>query len=312
MNQRRLGNIAVISAIIIFSLNFISMKYLVKYIPPFGLIFLRFALASIFFNIVILFRKEKHIIKKDDKKKVVLAGFVGIVIYYCFQTIALIYISASLAALICGLIPIFTLLTKVFIDKRRLALSELLIFLISIVGVFLVLDMGLKELFSSSEIIGFLYMLLAVLSWIVYTILTYSLQNSYDTLTLISKQFNASTIILLIISIIDLPKMLIAFKQVEILPILIGNLLFVGIICSALGYFFYIYGMEKLGVEISSLYMNLLPALTAIISYFVLDEILNTKQIIGIVIVLICLYVNGYIDLMKAKNNTPNTELQKA
>ncbi|SCY06772.1 DMT family transporter [Alkaliphilus peptidifermentans] len=308
MKEKRVGNITVIAAIIIFSLNFVSMKFLVEHIPPFGLIFLRFALATLFFNIILLVKKDKQEIAKEDKRTIIAAGFVGVVMYYCFQTVALKYISASLAALICGLIPIFTLFIKVIMDKRRLAPSEIAIFLLSLVGVFMVLDMSIGDLFSSSEIIGFILMILAVFSWIAYTLLTYRLQNKYNTILLISKQFNAATVILLFIALFDLPKLIISFQQVEVLPSLLLNLLFVGIVCSALGYFFYIYGMERIGVEIASLYMNLLPAVTAIASYFILQEVMNKTQITGIMVVLLCLYANGYIDWRRGKSSINATE----
>jgi len=144
-------------------------------------------------------------------------------------------------------------------------------------------------------------MLLAVFSWIAYTMNTYKLQKKYNSVYLLYKQTLAGTILLFIPAIFDGSKAIEIFKQGDILVSLVGNLMFVGIICSALGYLFYIYGMQKIGVEIASLYMNLIPAVTAIASYFILNEIMTVRKIIGIIIVIASLYAVGLRDWIRSK-----------
>ena len=312
MIEKKIGNIAVGAGVFIFGINFVSMKFLINYIPPFTLIFLRFAIASIFLcfivNISAFKSKQYKQIHRQDKVLVMITGFLGVAIYYFFQGLALVYLSASLAALICAMIPIFTLLANVIIYKKKLELFLAGNFIVAILGVLLVLDIRIADIVDSSELIGCIFMLLAVFSWIAYTMKTYELQKKYDSIYLLYKQTLAGTMVLLVVALFDSARAVEVFQQEgDILVPLVGNLLFVGIICSALGYLFYIYGMEKVGVEIASLYMNLIPAVTAIASYFILNEPMTTKKVLGIIIVISSLYAVGLRDWIISRRGVKST-----
>ncbi|KAB3527270.1 DMT family transporter [Alkaliphilus serpentinus] len=307
MNDKKTGNLAVIAGIFIFGINFVSMKYLIDYIPPTTLSFLRFAIASIFLLFITKLReikaKNHYEIKSEDKVAVMISGFLGVAIYYFFQGMALVYISASLAALICSMIPIFTLLTNVLIYKKKLEGFLVINFIVAIIGVLLVLDIKWEDPIDFNQLMGMALMFMAVFSWIAYTIKTYQLQRKYDSIFLLYKQINYGTILLFIASIFNLRQIIyISIADENLLPIL-ANLFFVGVISSALGYLFYIYGMEKLGVDIASLYMNLIPAVTAIFSYFVLMEPMTMKKAIGILLVILSLYAVSLKDWIQNKRS---------
>jgi len=108
----------------------------------------------------------------------------------------------------------------------------------------------------------------------------------------------AATVFLLILAFIDGAKIIKLINQTHLWPALIGNLMFVGIVSSALGYLLYIQGMKIIGVEIASLYMNLIPAITAIVSYIFLKEDMNGKKVFGIIIVIVSLYAIALKDKM--------------
>ncbi|MCT4595309.1 MAG: DMT family transporter [Anaeromicrobium sp.] len=305
MSEKKIGNLVVGLGVFIFGINFVSMKFLIKHIPPFTLIFLRFAIASVFLGFIVKIKSFKSEgykkIHRDDKISVIVTGFLGVAIFYSLYGLALVYISASLGALICAMIPIFTLIANIIIYKKKFDPFVIVNFIIAVLGVLLVLDIGLEKKFDFSKLIGCIFMLLAIFSWIAYTIKTYELQRKYDSIYLLYKQTLSATALLLVVALFDCEKAIKVFEQRDILVPLIGNLLFVGIICSALGYFFYIYGMEKIGVEISSLYMNLIPAVTAIASYLFLNEIMNIKKVIGIIIVIGSLFAVGLRDWIKSR-----------
>ncbi len=68
------------------------------------------------------------------------------------------------------------------------------------------------------------------------------------------------------------------------------NVIYLGIFCSAIAYYLYIYAMDYLGVSTTSLFLNLLPVVTVIASYFILDERINFYQIIGGALVIFSVY----------------------
>lgn len=305
MKDKTIGTLAVISSVFICGLNFISMKYLLMIMPLFGLISLRFIIASVFLSIIIAGRIIRRIeykkIEGKDIKAIILTGFLGVTLYYYFQTTSMLYLSVSLAALICSTIPIFTLIIESIIHRKKIQSFIYLSFSISLLGVYLVLDKSLGELFFSGEALGILFMLLAIFSWIAYTFSTFNLQKKYDSIYLLNYQCIVGSMFLLAFAINDIHQIIKVFQEAENLYLLVFNLLFVGIIGSALGYFFYIYGMNKLGVEISSLYMNLIPVVTAVASFIIFGEYLNIKQLIGIGIVLSSIYFVTYQDYATSK-----------
>lgn len=294
MKEKNVGTLAVIAGVCIFGLNFISMKFLSENMPPFGLVFFRFAIATVFLYLVIGIKSYKNKsykkISKNDRKAVIITGFLGIAVFYIFQVISLKYLTASLCALLCATIPIFTVIVNVIIYKKKMTIFIAGNFLISLFGVYLVIDKSISELLSSGELIGCLYMILAIFSWIAYTIITFKLQKKYDNICLLGNQCLWGTLLLFIFAVFDFKKMLYVFEHTNVLPAIVGNLIFVGVVSSALGYFFYIYGMEKVGVDISSLYMNLIPVVTAVGSYFILNEDMNRTKILGMIIVLLSIY----------------------
>ena len=308
-NERKVGNLLVGLGVFIFGINFVSMKYLLGYVPPFPLIFLRFAIASIFFWGIIKFKIVKNqgnnFIAREDKREVIITGFLGVAIFYFFNSLGLTYIDASLGALICALIPIFTLLTNVIMYKKKCDVFVVGSFVFATFGVWLVLDMKAGQDFDVNQIIGITLMLLAVFSWIAYTIKTFRLQQKYNSLFLLYRQTAWATLLLFFVALPDFSKAVTLLETPEAVPAVIANLLFVGIVCSALGYLFYMLGMEKTGVEVASLYMNLIPAITTVVSYFVLGEAMSVKKVVGIGIVLISLYAVGMKDMLEGGKVVP-------
>ncbi|MGM0547889.1 MAG: EamA family transporter, partial [Bacillota bacterium] len=87
-----------------------------------------------------------------------------------------------------------------------------------------------------------------------------------------------------------------AFKDIYILKNIISspnfilitaNILFVSLIATAAGYLFYNLSLKKLGVTLPSLYMNTMPIITLIASYFLLNSKITYRKLIGIIIVII-------------------------
>ena len=59
------------------------------------------------------------------------------------------------------------------------------------------------------------------------------------------------------------------------------NIVFLGLFCSALGYWLYIATLEILGPGRASLYLNLIPVVSVVAAYFLLGERLGLAQLAG-------------------------------
>ncbi|MGM0500024.1 MAG: DMT family transporter [Bacillota bacterium] len=282
----------------IFALNFISMKILTNFLPTMLIVFLRFGLAGIFLFLILVSQKKGiGINDSSDLLKLFISALFGMSLYYYFFTSSLQYISAALASLICSIIPILTLLFDSVINKTKTKRITIFLFLLSIFGVYLVIDINeIGNIFSTIK--GFFLMLLGVISWITYTMKAEYLLEKYDSVLVLAYQCIFGSLITSIF----------AFKDIYILKNIISspnfilitaNILFVSLIATAAGYLLYNLSIKNLGVTMPSLYMNTMPIITFIASYFLLNSTISYRKILGILIVI----MSAMIVTFKEKKN---------
>ena len=82
------------------------------------------------------------------------------------------------------------------------------------------------------------------------------------------------------------------------------NLVFLGLIASALCFVTWSFAVKQLGVLKSSVYIYASPVVTVVLAAIVLGERMNAKEILGTVLVLLGLVLSeGQIFRRKGKNN---------
>ena len=216
--------------------------------------------------------------------KIAIASFFGIVLYFVFENTGLKFTGASNASMIVAAVPIFTLILEARFFKMKITARIITSIILSIIGVYLVISVNGTLEFSSSTFKGNILIMGAMLSWVIYTVLNKSFSDKHSSLTLTSYQTFVS-IFLFIPFIIPEEH---AWRAMTLIPFL--TLLYLGICCSACAYFFYIYASKRLGPTVSSTYLNLIPVVTVISGYFVLDEKLALIQIGGMVLIMLSLF----------------------
>jgi len=270
----------------IFAVNFISMKILTKFLPTMLIVFLRFGLAGIFLFLFLIIKKKNVLVNnKPDLLKLFISALFGMSLYYYFFTSSLQYISPALASLICSIIPILTLLFDSIINKTKAKKITVFLFLLSIFGVYLVIDVkGVSNIFSTAK--GFSLMILGVVSWIIYTIKVEYLLEKYNSILVLAYQCIFGSLITAVFAFKDMSDLMNVLNSNDFI-LIISNILFVSLIATALGYLLYNLSIKNLGVALPSLYMNTMPIITLIASYFLLNSTITYKKIIGIMIVII-------------------------
>lgn len=295
--QELLPIISVIFTVFVWGLSFLSIKVAIDVIPPMTLGLVRFVIASVFLFAVFKIKEPSTKVNKKDLPLMAIAGLIGVTIYFFFENNGVKLLPASTASLIIATIPIFTFISETIIFKTRLTKLKMLSVFISFIGVFFIVNINFKELTSSGSFLGYLHMLGAVLAWVVYSLVTKPLFGKYSQLTIVFYQSVFGTIFFIPFSLFE------STNISMISPTIIFNVLYLGIFCSAIGYYTYVYSMEHLGVSTSSLYLNMLPLVTVIASYFILDEKISSPQIIGGLLIVLSVYIVGYEDKKTLKNN---------
>lgn len=280
--------IAITLTSIFWGYSFISTKILLEELPPISIAFFRQVIASIVMVVIMLFSKSFKKMTKRDLILLAIASFFGVVLYFVFENIGLKYTTASNASIIVAAVPIFTLVTESIFYKLKITVKLIICVALSVAGVFMViLEQGSLDL-SSSTLKGNILMLLAMMAWVVYTIISKGLTSRYTGLLLTTYQMIVSSILFIPFIIHEVPK----WHTISTSAML--NLLYLSVFCSALAYYLYNLAVKELGATITTMFLNLIPVVTIIGGILVLDESISGLQIGGMVIIIASLFVVNY------------------
>lgn len=284
----RLASYALVMLPVIFwGISFISTKVVLEEIPPVSIAFFRQLIALVPLVIWVLATRTSLRIKPSDLLLLAGSSFFGIVLYFIFENNGLMLTSASSASMIVAAVPIFTLLAEALFYKMKINLKIIFCILISIAGVYLVISVNGKLDFSSGTFWGNMLVMGAMVSWVIYTLLSRGLGNRYVSLVITIYQTALSAILFIPFVVPEISR----WKPVSTVSVL--NLVYLGVCCSALSYFAFLYAIKRLGPTVSSAFLNLIPVVSVITGFIVLRERLDWIQYTGMVLIMFSLFKLG-------------------
>lgn len=265
------GLISGLGAAAIWGGMYVVSKVVLEVIPPFSLLTLRLIMGAIALGVVIYFRDRrsgtKQIITKEFFWTSFLVGFVGYGISLGFQFVGTKLSTASNGSLVTSATPAFVLLFAPFLLGEKSTPRRIIALVISTLGVLAVIDPRNAEL-SPSLFWGNMSLLAAALTWALYSVLVRKVSKSMDLLT-------SSTIMLLggLPSSIALGIWEINTQGIgEITWGIIGGLLFLGIISTAIAMFLWNYAFAELPAAVASLTFFAQPVVGTLLGWFFLAE----------------------------------------
>jgi drug/metabolite transporter (DMT)-like permease len=225
------------------------------------------------------------------------AGITGVTFYFFCENNGVALITASEASIITGAIPALTM-TAEWMGGRLSRLRpgrtafppeqpggrRWLGAAISMAGVWMVAG---ASLVLSGSLPGYAYMGGAALGWVAYCFLTRPLFTRCSRIHIVFWQSVFGSAGFLPFAIAEFPR----WGRPDF-PVLL-HILFLGICCSALGYWFYARSLEVLGVSVSSVFINFIPVVTVIAGFFILGERLTVLQWIGAALVVSGVYLTA-------------------
>jgi len=262
-----LGLISGLGAASIWGGMYVVSKVVLEVIPPFSLLSIRLVMGVLALGLVIYFRINKPSFTKEQFRASLLVGFVGYGISLGFQFVGTKLSTASNGSLVTSATPAFVLIFAPFLLGEQATTRRVVALLISTLGVVAVIDPRNAEL-SPPLFWGNLSLLAAALTWALYSVLVRRVSKSMDLLT-------SSTVMLLG----GLPSSL-AFGIWEIkdqgigeITIgIIGGLLFLGLISTAVAMFLWNYAFSELPAAVASLTFFAQPVVGSLLGWFFLSE----------------------------------------
>jgi len=278
---RRLS--AIILANVFWGLSFISLKVTLVVIPPMTLALLRFLIALVILIPLIKKVDPDAKLARKDIPIMIVTGLLGVTAYYYFQNNGVKMTTASTASMILAAIPILTVIGEAFVYKTQLSSLKIISVILSILGVYSIV--ATSEQTSSDSLIGNLFMLAAAVSWVAYTLITRSLGERYSLLAVVTYQTIFGTAALVPFSLMEV------WDWHAVNSSILLHLVYLGICCSALANYLYVYAMEELGLSRVSLFINLIPVVSVIGGLVFLQEAVSGMQILGGAIILFSVYL---------------------
>ncbi len=300
-----LGIPAVLFAVFVWGISFVSTKIVLNDLPPVTIAFFRQFVALVPLLILMAIKKENFRIGKNEFLTFILSSLSGIVLYFVFENQGLTLTSASNASMLVAAIPVFALVAESVTNRSRLELPSLFCIVASILGVyFVIFEDGIPD-FSSDSFLGNLLVLGAMVSWILYTFLSKNLGMKYSSLKMTTLQTLLSNPLFFPFIIKEIGS----WRMPS--PTGLLNLVFLGVFCSALAYVFYLYGLQTLGPVLPSALLNLIPIVTIITGSVLLSENFSLYQIIGAILIIGSLTFLSIMKIRK-KPGVPSDEVLSA
>lgn len=291
-NKSLIGNFMTLLTMIIWGTTYISTKILLQNLQPMEILFYRFIIA--YFTLLLIYPKFKKFHKFKEELLFVAAGITGITLYYLVENIALKYTLASNVGLFSAMAPILTaILSNLFIENEAFIKELLYGFIISILGVFLVIFNG--QFILKLNPLGDFLAILAALIWAVYSIILKKINNKYD------YNYIYITRKIFFYGVLFMIPLMFAFKinlklNKLIIPNVLFNILFLSLIASALCFVMWNIGVNFIGTIKASNYIYIVPLITVIASIIILKESINSIVMLGAILILLGLYIsqNGF------------------
>ncbi len=263
--------------VLIWGSSYLSIGVVVAQIHPVTAALYRFTLAGLLMLVVrLLLAREK--VAWPDRLRMMISGLFGITLYTMLENTAVLWTSPGNVSVILAIIPVLTLLLQRLLYKEKLLPVQVIGTLASFGGVaWIMVAKGPVSLFARG-FWGDLMTLGAALSWIAYTMLNRNFTKSYQSLTVMAEGMIWGAVFLAPFAIyrpLVLPSGLVA-----------ANLLFQVIVCSAIGYFLYLYCLRHLGPVEMTNYINLMPIVALSLSAWLFHEVVNFNQIGGSALIL--------------------------
>ncbi len=274
----------VLFPVLFWGISFISTKVVLKELSPVSIAFFRQLIALL--PLVLWGAITRASFKIALKDLFLLAGssFFGIVLYFIFENNGLMHTTASSASMIVAAVPVFTLLADMIFFKLKADMKIIACIFASVAGVYLVISVNGKPDFSSAVFKGNMLIMGAMASWVIYTVMSRKLGCKYPSFIITIYQTMLS-------SLLFLPFLILETKKWEpISTVALLNLLYLGVFCSAISYFMFLYAIKKLGSAVSSAFLNLIPMVSVLAGYLILDEKLLPVQYGGMLIIISSLF----------------------
>jgi drug/metabolite transporter (DMT)-like permease len=298
MNTRIKAYIMLIFCAFFWSGNFIVGKFATLYeVPPLTLNFFRWLIVWIIL-IPFTFRDILQNIKiiKKNFYPILLMSITSISVFNSVVYYSLNFTQVLNGALMISIIPVLIVFISFIFKTEKINLSQIFGLLLSIIGVLTIITrLDFAKLINLDLNKGDLWLLFAMLSWAIYSIMLRTHETGLKYLSFISVIVSIGLIFLF-------PQFLFEFNNHQIIRFNIQVSLITTYVVFFAGLGSYILWNKAViivGPNKAGIFLHLMPVFSSFMAIFLLNEKLMNFHIIGAIIIIIGIYLSSKKTLSK-------------
>lgn len=283
MKQTILGAICLSLAASIWGGMYVISKYVLDFIPPLTLVWLRFIIAFIVLYAILKIaekkQKKKATIRKKDWLLFAWIGFIGYFISITCQFIGTKLSGAHTGSLVTSATPAFMVIFAALILKEKLTARRLLSTIIATIGVSIVIGWDIE---IGSYFIGTIILVGAAITWALLSIYVKIASAQFSSLVITTYAIFFSLFFITPFMIWEIQST--SIEAVNTYVIL--GVLYLGIVSTAGAFFLWNKGLELMDASIGSLFFFFQPIVGSLLGWFLLNEPLNSNFFIGGILII--------------------------
>ena len=278
MKQELLGAICLTLAASIWGGMYVVSKYVLNFVPPLTLVWLRYIVAFVVLFVVLKrveVKNEKEVaLGQKDWPLLAWIGFIGYFLSISFQFLGTKLSDAHTGALITSATPAFIIIFARFVLGEKFTARKVVSLLLATIGVVIVIGW---DTHAGSYFWGSVILVGAAITWALLSVYVKLASNTLSSLTI-------TTYAIMFALVFTTPAMLWELQSNEVYfqsTLIILGILYLGIVSTAGAFFLWNKGLELMDAGIGSLFFFFQPLVGSFLGWLLLNEKLNLNFFIG-------------------------------
>lgn len=268
-------------SIIFWGFSFIATKVALREVHPVALLAIRFGIGA---SLLLLFqiRKDRGFLSAFSSKdwvSIVFLAIVGIAGHNLLQAYGLLYTTAINTGWIIAIQPIFIALSARLFLREKITWRRILGIVLGFSGILLIISKGLfsLSLFRIASTFGDLLVLCSALTWAAFTVGGRGFLSRFSPLAAIAPIMAVGCLLTVLFNSLKGEWSFICHLSLAAWM----GILFLGVFCSGLAYFFWYSALEKKDSSLIGMYLYLEPFVTLIGAFLLLNESIQWITLLG-------------------------------
>lgn len=303
-NNTKTYTIGIIGAIF-WGISFLGTKVSMSYLEPAGLMAARMVVAVFFMGLMILFGLAKVHYTKKYLWTMILLALLQPCFYGLLEAMGVRLTTASESAILLAFLPLVTTMLAAILLKEKITRRQWGFIAMSFLGV--VVTVVFAEDFSmGGKLLGYGYLLLAVLSGAIYSIFARQVSETY---TPFDVTFVMSVEGLVFFNIVNIfqGNGLESYRIIFAHPNLIAIIVFLGLVCSVISFLAFNYLIARIpAYKATVLTISVLTVTGVVAGIVILGEPATWYKIVGMIIIVAGVIGTGLGGANHADTPEPN------